>query len=501
MIRDPKTDLDITNRSWPNGELQFLASDNALWEYHDLYHYTELIENLLNPYTFSDRKPAALLMESSDELVMAIASLWLLKIQFFPLSPAMTDSELTRAYGRLDISVLITDRKNRKRAGSIPSHPAPALKKRKAKRSSKITEGSWAGDEDRVFGFFQTSGTTGEPAIVPLIRRQMLAATEGSARNFRPLPNRYWLHCLPFNHIGGIAVILRSLLHHSAIYRMDRFEPDWASRFLSENPLFQTASLVPTMLKRLLEIPGFQVHKKFEALLVGGGPISQSLIGEALERGIPLVTSYGMTETCAQISANPMLQPSGVYHPRRSVGTIFSPNRVQIRDRNGRSLKANMAGTIWLKGPQLFGGYLEAEKNRGKFDKDGWFNTGDLGYLNTFGQLFIQNRRNDIIITGGENVDPSEIEHLLENMEGVVEAAVVGVEDEEWGQKVVAFLVGNGTNPGSKELRSMLGRSLSHFKIPKEWVWLPKLPRTRTGKVKRNRLRELYLESGTGKSD
>lgn len=344
-----------------------------------------------------------------------------------------------------------------------------------------------------VFGYFFTSGTTAEPKIVPLKRRQMLYATYASAKNFKPRVNHFWLLCLPLNHIGGISIILRSLLFGSGIYRLDHFDVDAVSTFLSENTLFQAASLVPTMLKRLLEIKGFQTHKNFQAILLGGGPIDSTLLKEAAEWGIPVVPSYGMTESCAQIAANPLLKPSGRYRPSKSVGQLFEPNEIEIRDDQNKKLGPNNSGVIWLKGPQVFDGYYKKEKPNLSFDEGGWFNTGDYGHLNAHGHLFIESRRTDLIITGGENVSPYEVEAELEKIEPISEAAVLGLEDKEWGQKVVAVIVAK-----TKELlepdtiqKELKGRMTS-YKVPKQIVQADTLPRTHSGKVQRNELLKLF---------
>ena len=273
-------------------------------------------------------------------------------------------------------------------------------------------------------------------------------AAEASAVNFKPDHNRYWLLCLPLNHIGGISIILRTILYGSAIFRMDRFDEHQIRVFLSENRLFQIASLVPTMLMRLLDDNVFQLHLDFKALLLGGGPITQELIERSLERGIPIVSSYGMTETCAQIAANPMLQARGFYTPKKSVGTVFKPNEIQIRDpESGVAVPPNESGEIWLKGPQVIDEYANPELTARSFDDDGWFKTGDIGHANRKGQLFLKNRRSDRIITGGENVDPLEIESALTHINGITEAAVTGIPDAEWGQKVVALVVLSDIKP------------------------------------------------------
>ncbi|MEX0994828.1 MAG: AMP-binding protein, partial [Balneolaceae bacterium] len=347
-------------------------------------------------------------------------------------------------------------------------------------------------------GYFHTSGSTGPPKIVPIHRRQVLFGARASAENFTPDKNRYWLLCLPLNHVGGVSIILRCLLCHAAIYRLSSYDTEKVAGFLSENKLFQAASLVPTMLKRLLQNISFHVHGEFKAILLGGGPITAILIEEAVKRGIPIVTSYGMTETFAQIAANPMLKPSGIYLPKTSVGRLFKPNEIQIRNDRGEILPANEPGMIWLRGPQIFDGYLHPEQNKNVFDGNKWFKTGDIGKLNRFRTLFIENRRTDLILTGGENVNPYEVEEALEKLDEINEAAVIGIEDEEWGQKLVAFiLLSESSGPDvfdEQNVRTLLKKSLSAFKVPKEFIVRKELPRTHSRKINRKRLAALYTQ-------
>jgi len=277
---------------------------------------------------------------------------------------------------------------------------------------------------------------------------------------------------------------------------MDRFDEHQIRVFLSENRLFQIASLVPTMLMRLLDDKLFQLHLEFKALLLGGGPITQRLIDRSLERGIPIVSSYGMTETCAQIAANPMLQPRGIYTPKKSAGSLFKPNIIQIRDsESGSVMPANEHGEIWLKGPQVIDEYNNPELTSRSFDADGWFKTGDVGHINRKGQLFLKNRRSDRIITGGENVDPVEVESALTHIKGIAEAAVLGIPDAEWGQKVVALVVpqSSGKTLSDDEIFVPLKKQLSGFKIPKEIRYIDSLPKTPLGKLQRDKLPGLII--------
>lgn len=497
----------------PGGENHFLASRRGLYTYAHLDRFRRFFLRFLTEYGHSPERPVGFLAESSDELIFALAACWQLGIPFCCFDPHAPKKEFEEHLQQIRPGYLFYGEKHTGKAPVDHSAPMSALQLDRALEEQAAPAGN---DEkirartrpDTVFGYFFTSGTSGPPKVVPLRRRQMHFAAEASARNFRPDPNHFWLLCLPLNHIGGVSIILRSLLYGSGVYRMNRFDQEMVATFLYENTLFQAASLVPTMLKRLLEIPAFRTHRNFKAILLGGGPIDPELIRKTVEKGIPLVPSYGMTETCAQIAANPVLKPSGIYTPLKSVGRIFEPNEIRIRDNRGEEVPANSSGTIWLRGPQVFDGYLDSgdpgaadpeetgEPEEAAFDGEGWFNTGDYGRLNINGQLIVEARRTDLIITGGENVSPHEVETELVSLDGIMEVAVIGLPDEEWGQRVAAAVVTAGDNEIDADalIEKLQGR-LSEYKIPKRILRVDSLPHTPSGKIKRKEVISLFREN------
>lgn len=483
--------FSVPEFSLPHPDLFFLASEQEIYDYRNLYSFTAWFEEIIRDFPIGEGRPLLLLSESSNRLVFVLAACWLLRKPFLSLSPRMTDRELEDVLARIEPAAAFTDEANRDRIGPIPHLEVDDF--RLSGSQSIDPERFSGGDPQQLLGYFLTSGTTGVPKLVPVRRRQILFAARASADNFQPGENRYWLLCLPLNHTGGVTIIIRCLLYRAAIFRMDRFDEEQIITFLSENRLIQIASMVPTMLKRLLEYPRFRTHLEFKALLLGGGPITPTLIRKSIERGVPAVASYGMTETCGQIAANPFLSPSGIYHPKSSVGRVFSPNTAQIRDEKGNELPPNESGILWLRGPQVFDGYYDEEDNQDKFDRDGWFCTDDYAHLNRERQLFIHARRSDLILTGGENVYPHEIEVLLEEMEEIREAAVTGLPDEEWGQMVAAFLVpATDSPPSAEELKQRLEKRLSSYKIPKKFIWLEEFPRTESGKIQKKKLVEIH---------
>lgn len=487
----------IPTFSEPREEDLFLGSSFGLHSYGDLKRFERFFLQFLYDFDHDFDKPVGFLASSSDTLVFAIAACWRLGIPFVPLNEKAGKKELRKQVSEIEPGLVFCDPDLQNK---LDHDNRISIKQLDIRRSLEVeVELGYEArnyapekDGDTVFGYFFTSGTSGTPKTVPLKRRQMHFAAKASAENFRPRLNRFWLLCLPLNHIGGISIIIRSILYGSAIFRMKSFHQKMISTFLSENKLFQAASLVPTMLKRLLDMPGFQVHNEFKAILLGGGPINVELVKRCSTRGIPLVPSYGMTESCAQIAANPILKPSGTYGPMSSVGNVFPPNEVQIRDKNNKAVATNNSGTIWLRGPQVFDGYLNKSRS-GFFDDENWFNTGDYGHKNANGQLFIESRRSDLIISGGENVSPSEVESELKKIDPITEAAVIGLPDDEWGQKVVAVVVAKTEKSiDTDKIQTTLKKRITSYKVPKQIIQAESLPRTRTGKVIREELRKLF---------
>lgn len=475
---------------------KFLSTESGTFKYRDLYNFAQKFQVILQPHRRNSNQPLAIISNNSPATVFSIAACFLLKIPVLPLSKNITQNELVNILALTKPFAVFPgdDISNTDFELPVITIPIELLSNSK----DEFTE-EFLFDYPEIFaGYFQTSGSTGNPKIVPMKRRQVYFGAAASANNFRPSRNRYWLLCLPLNHVGGINVIYRSLLYNSAIYLVPSFDAEKIRSLLHENKDFEAASMVPTMLQLLLDHTFFRLQFRFKALLLGGGPISMALINKALTRGLPIVTSYGMTETCAQIAANPMLKPGGDYIPKKSVGQVFEPNEIEIRDENGIVLPYNESGQIWLKGPQVFDGYLDPDQNETSFDEKNWFNTGDFGHLNRKKHLFIENRRSDLIITGGENVNPVEVEAAISRFPSIKEACVVGVPDKKWGQMVVAFIVSDNKDLRGSHIKKHLKEQLEGFKIPKQFISVGYLPKTESEKVKKTELLSWYVKEFGG---
>src|SRR5215218_11333428 len=267
-----------------------------------------------------------------------------------------------------------------------------------------------------------TSGSTGVPKGALHTFGNHYYNALGSNANITLRPGDRWLHSLPLYHVGGLSILFRCLLAKATVALPQPGDP------LGEaiaGPAATHVSLVSTQLSRLLredaDLGGL------EAVLMGGGPVPPSLVDEALARGLPLHTSYGLTEMASQVTTTP---PGASLEELRTAGRVLPNREVSISE----------SEEILVRGETLFAGYVEGEESDRSLDAGGWFHTRDLGELDENGYLQVKGRMDNLFVSGGENVQPEEIEAALCRLEQIDEAVVVPVPDEEFGARPVAFV-------------------------------------------------------------
>jgi o-succinylbenzoate---CoA ligase len=308
-------------------------------------------------------------------------------------------------------------------------------------------------DPEDVFTVIHTSGTTGEPKPVELTFGNHAASAAASADALGVDPGDRWLCPLPLHHVGGLGVLVRCAVNHTTAVLHERFDAERVKRTLEAGEV-TLASLVPTMLVRLREA-GLRKAPNLRTIALGGGPIPAGLLDWAADADIPVTPVYGMTETCSQVVAG-------------------SPGRPL----KGVELRIGAGAEILVKGPMV-----AAEE----VSPDGWLHTGDLGRLDGDGRLHVEGRLKELIVTGGENVAPLEVEQALLAHPAVADAAVTGRPDPEWGEAIAAFVVARG-RVDPEELRAWLRERLAPHKVPKEILLVETLPRSPGGKLLRARL-------------
>ncbi len=320
-------------------------------------------------------------------------------------------------------------------------------------------------DMDDVCARVLTSGSTGAPRPVGLTYGNFLWNAVGSAFNIGVDPGDRWLCCVPLSHIAGLTIVVRSTIYGTAAVVQDGFDVDRAAASL-ENDGITVVSLVTTMLTRLLEAGADLSGPR--AILVGGGPVPEEPLREATARGATVIQTYGLTETCSQVTT---LAPADAQRKLGSAGRPLLTTHLRIA----------ADGEILIQGPTVA---------PGRADADGWLHTGDLGEIDEEGFLYVRDRLDDLIVSGGENVVPAEVEAVLMRHPEVLEAAVVGREDPEWQQAVTAIVVlASGSAATPDELRRHCAEALAGFKVPKRVELAAALPRTPSGKLMRRALR------------
>jgi O-succinylbenzoic acid--CoA ligase len=327
--------------------------------------------------------------------------------------------------------------------------------------------------DERPLAIVPTSGTSGRPKGVVLARRAFAAAARASAANLGWRPEDRWLLTLPLAHVGGLSILTRCLLARRCVVLASGGDPDTILRTLDRHRA-TLASLVPTVLSRILEPDPPPAPPPFlRAVLLGGAAATPALLERAADVGWPVLTTYGLSEACSQATT-------------QRYGTV---NRGQLGSGAplpGVDLRIGDDDHIQLRGPTLFSGYVPAPG--APFLEGGWFDTGDRGRIDDRGNLHVLGRRTDRIVTGGENVDPVEVERAAVALPGIGAACVFGVPDPEWGDLVAAAVVpaDPAADPASvaAALRS-LGSVLAPFKRPRLFAVLDRLPVNANGKVDR----------------
>ncbi len=335
-------------------------------------------------------------------------------------------------------------------------------------------------DLEADLAWLMTSGSTGAPKAARLSRRAFLASAAASADNLGWHADDRWLLSLPFAHVGGLSVLTRCLIARRTVVLDRRLEGAAWTRFLNDERV-TLLSLVPTQLVRLLEAPGFRFPEHVRAVLLGGAPATPALLARARERDVPVLTTYGLTETCSQVATARYDQATSTAEPTTSdaLGLVGPP----LRDVDVRLTKT---GTIALRGPMSFSGYADEPT---PFDADGYLETSDLGVFDETGRLCVLGRRDSVILSGGENVAAESIEAELAQHPQVRALCVVGVPDPEWGERVIAVveLRSGNENPerALAELESFALTRLSGFRRPKLWLVRDELPLLPSGKLDR----------------
>ena len=351
--------------------------------------------------------------------------------------------------------------------------------------------------ESQIQSIIFTSGTTGAPKGVALSFGNHFWSATASAYRLGLDTNDRWLSCLPLYHVGGLAVVFRSCLYGTAILLQRSFDPEAFQRSLREDGA-TLSSLVPTMLHRLLQSsPAAVWPDSLRVALLGGAAAGPDLLRQAAEANLPVAATYGLTEAASQVAT---ASPADARRKPGSVGRPLMFTEARIADADGRALAREEVGEILVRGPQVMSAYYGNPNATRTALRAGWLYTGDMGYLDADGDLFVVQRRADLIVSGGENIYPAEVEAALRGHPAVADVCVVGLPDAEWGQRCAAAVqLRAGETVSRKALLAFSRTRLAAYKQPaaEHIRFVDALPQTASGKIARRGVEKL-LEEWTG---
>jgi len=440
-----KLDNWLAQRSQSCPEHTALVADGVEVIYAELEAESTWVARRLAAQGVRRGSKVALTMRPGREQVVLIHALMKVGAVLVPLSPRLTAAERIELIATEEPTIDLGD------PGELTQTEAdlPLLGEH---------------DMDDVVCRVLTSGSAGAPSPVGLTYGNFLWSAVGSAFNIGVQPDDRWLCCVPLSHVSGLSIAMRSVIYGTTMVLHDGFDADRVAATLKDGGI-TVVSLVTTMLTRLLEV-GADLRGP-RAILVGGGPVPEEPLEQAIAGGATVVQTYGLTETCSQVTT---LAPADARRKLGSAGRPLLTTHLRIQD-----------GEILVQGPTVA---------PGRADADGWLHTGDLGRIDEEGFLYVEDRIDDVIRSGGENVVPAEVEKVLLRHPAVADAAVIGREDPEWQQAVTAVVVlQSGSEATPDELRRHCAEALAGFKVPKRVELAAALPRTPSGKLMRRALR------------
>ncbi|WP_026693574.1 o-succinylbenzoate--CoA ligase [Peribacillus kribbensis] len=431
-----------------------------------------------------------LLVGNHPNSVFMIHSLFFLGVKVLMLNRRLTGREMEFQLTDSDASFLILEEAFQGKLSQM-EHPsslkvliADRMNPEKSKDAPLLEEFI----ENDIATIMYTSGTTGNPKGVLQTFSNHWWSAIGSVLNLGLGEQDSWLCSVPIFHISGLSILMKSVIYGITVVLHESFDEEEINRAILEEGV-TTISVVTSMLNRLIKQLGDRRYpESFRCMLLGGGPAPLPLLESCRERNIPVYQTYGMTETSSQIVT---LAPEYSIQKLGSAGKPLFPARLFI-EKDGKEARANEAGEIVVKGPNVVSGYYNRPRQSAEAFRDGWFYTGDIGMLDEEGFLYVLDRRSDLIISGGENIYPAEIESVLSSHPLIFEAGAAPHLHERWGQVPYAYVVpAEGASLTEKEILEFCGENLASYKIPKKIYFVDELPRNSSGKLMRRELNSL----------
>ena len=483
-----------------NLEGQFLYDDKGLnITYRELDSETAKLANGLKELGLSEGDRVTVQVDKCIEMVYLYLACVRSNIIFHPLNPAYKEKELSYFLDDAKPSLFISNEETISSISDLSlEHSIDHLFVLNNDGSGNFSDISTSEDnyitvacsDDDIAALLYSSGTTGKPKGIMLSHGNISSNAESLVKAWDFQESDCLLHALPIYHVHGLFVALGCVfMTGSKLKWLESFDADVVLKSIPECTVMMG---VPTYYTRLLkrDLLDSKLTEGIRLFISGSAPLLEETFNEFNQRtNHQILERYGMTETNMNTS-NPL---KGDRKPG-TVGLPLEDVQVRVVDEENNVLSQGEIGNLQIKGPNVFKGYWEMpEKTKEDFSKDGFFNTGDKGLIDEGGYVSIIGRSKDMIISGGLNVYPKEIESLIDKIEGVLESAVIGLSDEDLGEKVVAVIVSEESKTlDEKKVISEIKDQLAGFKAPKEVKFIDQLPRNAMGKVQKNILRETF---------
>ena len=440
------------------------------YTYQDIY--TAVVNVATRLQTLSDTR-IAIVSDNSVTMAVYLLAAMLVRKEVLLLNVHLTAGEIENQLCQLHITTVLH---SAKRCGQVPksvtSMEFESMESMLHNEEKDIFD--WIVNDNDIAAIMNTSATTGQFKSVPLRWSQIKAHVQASQEVLGRSEQDNWLMVLPLFHVSGLSILMRSLYNGTAMTIMESYHEEQVLQCIHDGRI-NMMSLVPTILKNLE--PRI-IHHQLRVILLGGEFIPRPLVDACVEKQLPIYKTYGMTETFSQSVTMPVLLN---LNKLDSVGKPLPRMTVHIVNPD-----VDGVGEIHLNGPMVMRGYINREPIHGDF------NTDDMGYVDEDGFLYILNRRTDLIISGGENIYPKEIEDTVYAMQGVKECAVIPVADTKWGQVPALFVAFDDIDALGTDLkmivRDYISSKLAKYKVPKYITIMDALPRNGTGKIMRKSL-------------
>lgn len=482
----------LKKRSELTPDREALIFEGHTYTFMEVYEKAREIAGKLGAFNLLKGSAAAVLLSNQADSVFILYALQMAGVRTVILNNRLTADELSWQLNDSSAEVLIYEAGFADKAAFIKAElrlvSADELNKMESTDSVILEEY----DLQEVTTVMYTSGTTGNPKGVMQTYGNHWWSANASALNLGLHERDKWLCTVPIFHISGYSILMRSQIYGMPVILHQTFDERKVIEDIQSYNI-TIMSVVSTMLRRILnELAREKLPDTFRCMLLGGGPAPLPMLEDCLEKQIPVYQTYGMTETSSQFAT---LSPEYCLERLGSAGKALFPNQIKIVDQDSMELPPQAEGEIIVKGPNVTIGYLNRADETADKIRNQWLHTGDIGYLDKDGFLYVLDRRSDLIISGGENIYPAEIEGVLLSHQGVADAGVIGAEDNKWGQVPVAFIVKKeGFEITEAELLELCQQKLAKYKLPKKVFFVGDLPRNAAKKLMRRKLRE-WLES------